>query len=614
MAQFFEDFSTYADENSDEPPGWSYSTDGDVSAQVITLEANRTDLFDSHFCGWVISGGRLVPNEPQLVTVPSTLVQADIDTVEEWGLLYDAAGSSVGDFDIVFRARLVDDVGFLFWDSLYVRAYAPLKDLYLTQSDFDTSDLNRVSTSYDNPAADARWDFPNREYCVRVQVEGTAFRMRMWAHGDREPDVWDKTGTLTADTGAIGFFRRDQAFQPAHFTGFALGTEGDAADWPYSGYTGPATPTLSAGIPDEFGDVVLTASAFSGGDGSRMSTHWQVDLTSGDFSDPAVDYWTSDINEDGSITVPTLPPGSYKARVKKIDEWYNESAWSSEATFTVSSRSDPPLVDDITTPPGQLIMIRQLGSTGSSVFYGVEGSGGSSAGGSLGGVEGKVIFDDSQGRYCEMEVLLGGFSGYASDPGPDWVTSRLYIVNDRRGPESGALAADFPKVNATFSIEDRVTLNEGRRGFISGRYIWAVHLDNMRHGASGVVGSDSDDACIGFRCIRNEGDYTNWHAFISTHEGDVELNEDSGVQPDESALLRITCDFWNKTVAFYVNRSLVASYSWPSSGTYSMDQNEWGQLGRYVGARFAGASFSFLNFCQSSLSFKKMYSSFTEQG
>ena len=491
----------------------------------------------------------------------------DLGQVVYWDYKWDGAGE-IADGEIYARIRAQHGAGILF------------RSNYVWEFWFGTVDASFRMSSHSNDSTVVVggfvYTFPVSQgkiyhydwYNIRIRFVGTALKMKIWRQGDVEPALWSNEGTDALwSTGKVGFSCIGNRL--LYYGLDLLAAEKSAT--PSGPFPPPGDlpdsitkPTITDDSIDSYGNVSLECSAFSGDDDAyHLNTRWQVDLSTGDFSDPSVDtqYELGALEE---IVIPTLPPNSYKARCLQRDSFEQESSWSDVVSFTVTSRENPVTVD-VRELPGDVWNVRDLDDV---VFRGLSTEGWASSGpGGSGLATVEQYFDPHLGRYCRR-LFIGG-SNYQS------TIVELFGVSLR-----ALLSPDTPKAPYTYILEDmckveRIFISQAIQANPERTCFTGVHIDQALNRSYAVNGGH-EYLALGFRTHNG----VNWQAYMTTYDiisglGALIKEVDTGKAEEDILWWRIELDGWNKQIRWFVDDVLLTSYS-PTLGVMD-DYREGGR-------------------------------------
>lgn len=555
---FYTDFSEYDDESI--PADWS---------PVLTTHLSHLDDYlYTEICsgietrlGFIVERGKGTLGDTVLRRCTLAVAGSEPDPVNAatqlghvvyWDYEWDTPGE-IADGEIYARVRAQHGTGILFRGHYIWEFFWGSTGTYFRLSSHNSDTTGTVAGfTYTFPASQGDIIYFDW-YNVRIQFVGTAIKMKIWRYGDVEPASWTIEDTDdTWSTGKVGFSCRGNRLLTygldclaVEKSGIPIGSFPPPDDLPNT----PAKPTVAVDSIDAYGNVSLECSAFSGDDdASHLNTRWQVDLSTGDFSDPIVDtqYELSALEE---IVIPTLPPDSYKVRCLQRDSFEQETSWSDALSFTVTEREDPVTVD-IHESPGDIWVVRDLDTI---VFRGLKTGGWNSAGpGGSGAATNKSYYDPHLGRYCRRMFVAG--SGYQNT-----------VVEDYGVSLRALLSSDTPKVPYTYVLEDmckveRIWISHSIQANPVRTCFTGVHIDDALNISSGVNGGH-EYCALGFRTHNG----ANWKAYMTTYiyggGGGVVKEVDTGKAEEDILWWRIELDGWNKQIRWFVDDVLVTSYT-----------------------------------------------------
>lgn len=509
----------------------------------------------------------------------STDAQTALGNVDYWTFLWTKPGD-FSDGQIYARIYGRHSVGFVFRTN-----YCFWLQFATTTNVFKLSELASGSVS---DVGGASYNWPNRQgnlwetdwYNVRIQFVGTAIKGKLWRVGDIEPDDWQIEITdATYSSGFVGVSCTDtNRLIPLFIDAFNVEVSATPSGaWPPSGSdapTIPSAPTIGDISVDAYGNTSVACSSFIGdSDAVHLNTRWQVDLQTGDFSNPIVDT-QYELDHLESITFPTLKGGDYKVRALHRDNFENESSWSTAKNFSVSSRQAPEEV----AAYGWQGDIWCLDDFKGQTYYGLTtGSSSSSGPGGGGGATNVKYHDDQMGRYCYRYLISG--SSYQSVTKETYGVDLLMLLDpDRNALPFVYSIQDLARADIPTYYRNAQT-NPERSGFVG------VHLGSEMNRSSST-NSGHEDLAIGFR-THNGG---NWQAYMTNYNGagvgSLLKEVDTGIGEDEVLWWEIQIDAWNKQVRWYVDGELVTTYD-----VQSGDVDDFGQGGRVGGVYVNSGAF-----------------------
>lgn len=264
-------------------------------------------------------------------TVALCRIPSDVDALDSFARLY---------------ARGDDDVGQWGWTSIVTTG-----DEYAVRvriNDGSVTDLGEISVK--NTAVSSVID---NWFYRRFEVTGNTWRVRVWDHGDDEPDGWDIEATTerVSDSGYVGAGSYSTDIQ--QFDYVSVGTGGESANLPGS----DTSPTLSWKNPSEGETVsetttvrIASSNAEAGDsdsveyridDGSWIATSYNTDA--GYYEDT----WESTTAADGAHTL--------EARVSGYSDTFPvEVTVDNEADVTVATLGSRDVTDSTATLLGEL--------------------------------------------------------------------------------------------------------------------------------------------------------------------------------------------------------------------------------------------------------------------
>jgi hypothetical protein len=496
--------------------------------------------------------------------------EAAIDTVVFWHAHWDDPGT-FEDGEIYARIRAQDGAGIVFRSGyVYEFLYGSTEAYFRLVKHFVNTSAAVGGFLYTFPQEQGsvyQYDW----YNVRIQFIGTAIKMKIWRYGAIEPDDWDIEDTdATYVDGEVGFSCSGNALL---FDGMdCLAVEDSATpSGPFPPPGDPPDPIEKPSILSEsvdiYGNVTLESSVFSGdASATHINSRWQVDLDSGDFSEPLVDT-QYELGDSVAMVIPTLPVESYKARMLQRDSFEQESSWSSEFSFSVTGRAEPANLD-LFEYPGDVWIIRDLVN---NRYKGLISNEGSVAGpGGSGAATLKSYYDPGMGRSC-IRLFVGG-------------TNYQATYYERFGVNLvGMLSVGDPRIPYTYIIGDmarveRILISQAAQAPARSSFTGVHHDQGMNRGAA--IGGN-EYLAIGFRTKNG----SNWKAYMTTFDigggGALIKDIDTGIGEEEVLWWRIELDGWNKQIRWYVEDVLVTSYT-PQAG----DMDDFAEAG-LVGGNFA---------------------------